>query len=95
MTWGQNYRNWPDRSLAWSDDLQRKIELFFDGEAAPTCTLSIVAWQDRPDGRYWKQEIVAKAVPIFGVQGRLFELLDRARVTADSWTAGDLRHIAP
>lgn len=93
MTRGQNYRNWPDRSLAWSGELQRRIELFFEGETASTCTLSAVAWQDRPDGRYWKHEIVAKAVPILTVQGRLFELLDRARVTADSWTAGDLRHM--
>lgn len=95
MTIGQNSHSWPDRGLAWSDDLQRKIHLFLDGETAITYTLSIVAWQDRPDGRYWKRETIAKAVPISAIRAKLFELLERARSTADSWAPGDLRHVNP
>jgi hypothetical protein len=86
----RNTRNWPDREFRWSDSLNRLIQIYLESEEHLTWTIWICASEDRNGSRYWKQETLAKAVPIEQLKGNLPELLESARTKVCSWSPGDL-----
>jgi len=86
----RNTRNWPNREFRWSDSLNRFIQIFLESEEHMTWTLWICASEDRDDGRYWKQETLAKAAPIEQLKANLPELLEKARTKVCSWSSSDL-----
>ena len=86
----KNYRD-ADRSLRWSDEINRAIWVHFMGKHGPSETyeVSVIAFQDRGDPRsprYIKSGIVADGVSV----DELDRVLERARRILASWTPSDL-----
>jgi len=90
MTLGRNYHSWPERSLVWTDDAQRKIQLYLDSEENLRYTVGIAAWRRSADGYFVRQEMIIESKSIDEIREDLSEILDRARLTVAAWSATDL-----
>jgi len=52
----RNNKDWPERSIAWGDEIRCLIQLYLADPAGVTFNLWICASADRGGKRYWKQE---------------------------------------
>ncbi|HET8551202.1 MAG TPA: hypothetical protein VFM97_01845 [Gammaproteobacteria bacterium] len=86
----KNYHNWPERSLTWSDGVDRLIQIYLADEEAMTFNLWLCASQDRGRERYLKKEFLIKEKPIGCIANRLNELLEQAKGRLEGWKAADL-----
>jgi len=86
----RNFRQWPERSLRWTDELERHIQILLHDEENLLFSVWLAAWRDEGDVRHWKRLSLATAEPIEQLRERLGALLDEARTTVCAWTAGDL-----
>ena len=90
LTLGKNTKNWPDREFRWEDTLRRLIQVYLEDQERLTWTMWICASEDRPSGRFWKQQTLIKAVPIEDLDSQLPDLLESAWLAVRQWTATDL-----
>jgi hypothetical protein len=86
----QNLHGWPERSLAWVEGVERKIQLLLQDRAALTFNVWITAWEERADGRYWKRAAVANGLAAEELPERLADLLEAGRAALVSWAVEDL-----
>jgi len=86
----RNFRQWPERSLRWTDDLERHIQILLQDEENLLFSVWLAAWRDEGEIRHWKRVSVATAVPIEQIEENLSGLLDRGRATLAAWSADDL-----
>jgi hypothetical protein len=86
----KNYKEWPERSLCWGEEMERQIQVLLGDEEGLRFNVWIAAWQDREDGRYWKRASLANVLSIEEIQMRLDEILENGREALDSWSEEDL-----
>jgi hypothetical protein len=86
-----NYHNWPERSLIWSSDgIERLIQIYLEDEKILTVNFWICASEDRGSERFWKHQLLRKAVPVEEIERDLNQLLSYAKETLDTWSGSDL-----
>ena len=90
LTLGKNTKNWPDREFRWEDTLRRLIQVYLEDQERLTWTMWICASEDRPSGRFWKQQTLIKAVTIEDLDSQLPDLLESAWLAVKQWNATDL-----
>ena len=81
---------WPDRSFRWGTPISRLIQIFVDAERGPTFKFWICAYEDREDGRYWRQETLASGLTIDVLARDLPALLESGYTRLMAWGASDL-----
>jgi hypothetical protein len=86
----KNYKDWPERSFVWDNNIRRLIQLYLVDEKLLTFNLWLCASQDRGDIRYWKQETPIRGQPIADFKDALAVLLRKGRITLESWSEADL-----
>lgn len=87
----KNYHAWPSRSLEWKDkNIEKKMEISLQDEKRVTYGFWLCAWQDKPDGRYWKNIFVKKNIPFLEIKINIQQLLGEGYKTLESWTEKDL-----
>ena len=85
-----NFAGWPERSLTWSDGIERTIQVLLADEEGLRFNVWIMAREDRPDGRFWKRKALASRLPIEAVRAGLPGYLEEGRGLLASWSAEDL-----
>ena len=85
-----NFAGWPERSLSWSEGVERTIQVLLADEESVLFNVWIMAREDRPDGRFWKRKALASRLPIEALRNGLPGFLDEGRRLLDSWSAEDL-----
>jgi hypothetical protein len=86
----QNLHGWPERSLAWLEGVERKIQVLLQDRAALTFNVWIAAWEERADGLFWKRAVVANGLTEAELKARIPELLEDGRAALASWAVEDL-----
>ena len=87
----RDYHSWPSRSLLWSSEIERKVEISLDNSTERrTYSVSAVAWADENGARYWRQEVVQGSIPGEDLATQLPHLLVAAYERARSWQRSDL-----
>jgi hypothetical protein len=85
-----NECGWPCRTLEWTTDIDRMIQVYLEDEHALTYTLWICAKQDRAGERHLRALALRESSPIDEIQGELEEILATACAEVNSWSASDL-----
>lgn len=85
-----NFAGWPERSLSWSDGIERTIQVLLGDEESLRFNVWIMACEDRPDGRFWKRKALANGLPMAAVRENLPDYLDQGRRLLVSWSVEDL-----
>ena len=86
----RNFREWPERSLRWQDDLERPIQIMLPDGTNLLFGVWLAAWRDEGEVRHWKRASLAAGKTIGQIEERLPALLDEAKQTVCAWTADDL-----
>lgn len=81
---------WPDRCFRWDSPIRRLIQIFVDEESVPTYKIWICAYEDRPLGRYWRQETLLAGGTADDLSARLTDILESAFESVSSWNSPDL-----
>ncbi len=79
----------PERSLLGASVIQYLFQIFPADEAAPRFNVWICAFQDRPDGRYWKTETVLRNADAHQITE---SVLEQSLKRLLSWNESDLVH---
>jgi len=90
MSLDRNHQDCPERSLTWGGPVKRLIQISLADKKTLTFNLWICAFEDREKNRYWKNELVKRAVSIEEISSNLPELLEVARTRVEAWKSGDL-----
>ena len=89
----KNYHNWPRRELEWvRDDIHRSISIL-QGEPSETCSMGVLAWQDRQDERYAADKWLKRSISWAELTDNLQELLEEAMAILNSWSEKDLKWV--
>ena len=80
----------PSRTLEWSADIDRVIQLYLDDSSKLTYTLVVGAKCDLGDKRRLKALPLRQAVEIEEIAAELPELLETALASANAWSEADL-----
>ena len=87
----RDYHNWPSRSLQWSSEIERKVEISLDSSTERrTYSVGAVAWVDEDGARYWRQEVIMGSIPGEDLATQLPHLIVAAYERAQSWQRSDL-----
>jgi len=90
LTLTKNDHGWPERSLTWVDGVERKLQVLLADESARTYNVWAVAWEDRPDGRFWKRAAIANGLTEAELCERLGALLAAGHAALAAWKLADL-----
>src|SRR6202035_2837967 len=94
LSLSRNYHGHPERSLRWSNEVQRLIQLYLADSDRMTLNLWLCASQDRGGTRYWRREFLVKDKRLEEFSEGLPSLLGEAYATVDSWAADSLESAA-
>ncbi|MBW2422108.1 MAG: hypothetical protein JRH19_26485 [Deltaproteobacteria bacterium] len=86
----KNFAGWPERSLTWTDGVERKIQVLLGDEQSLRFNVWIMACEDRADGRFWKRKALANGLPLAVLREKLPDWLDEGQRLLTSWSAEDL-----
>jgi hypothetical protein len=86
----RNFAGWPERSLARTDEFERKIQVLLGDEESLRFNVWIMACEDRADGRFWKRKALANGLPIAALREKLPAYLDEGQRLLASWSVEDL-----
>ena len=86
LTVTKNFKDWPERSLAWGTDVRCLIQVFLTDQSALTFNLWICASQDRGGSRFWKKEMPCKESQASEIARDLFQLLEAEKQKLDHWS---------
>lgn len=81
----KNYHNVPERSLTWTEDNEKVIQIYLENANKQTYHLWICAVKDINGERYWKQEYLMKDQPLAVIESNLSRELDTATNILRSW----------
>ena len=85
-----NYHNWPERSLTWGSAPERFIQISLADEQDLLFTVGLGAWEDRSQGRFWKNRTLIASKSLDELRPQLLQLLETAKEEGDGWTSEDL-----
>jgi hypothetical protein len=85
-----NFAGWPERSLTWTDGIERKIQILLGDEESLRFNVWIMACEDRPDGRFWKRKALANGASIAAIHENLSTYLEEGQRLLASWSVEDL-----
>ncbi|MCJ7590893.1 MAG: hypothetical protein MUO51_06025 [Woeseiaceae bacterium] len=93
LTISKNYKDWPERSVVWGDDVRCIIQLYLVDEKDLTFNLWICASQDRERKRFWKTETPIREQRVGQFRDRLAEELREGHRKVVEWSgrAADLK----
>jgi hypothetical protein len=80
----------PSRTLEWTGDVDRMLQIYLEDEDALTFTMWICAKQDRAGKRYLKALALRDGVPFRKIKRELSDLLEAGYRILASWTESDL-----
>jgi hypothetical protein len=87
LTISKNYKDWPERSVAWNDGPGCLIQLYLDDEKALTWKLWLCCSEDRGNQRFWKNEFLINGESVPSFSERLAELLAEGYGKLRGWQA--------
>ena len=85
-----NTKNWPDRELRWTHQIERRIHIYLENENELTWSLCISICQFRNSIHMQKDKIIFKEIDITEMRSLLPEKLEEAYEIVTGWNAGDL-----
>ena len=74
-------------------DIGRASHIYLADERAQTFVVWICVFEDRADGRYWKETTLRGPEAIDAIAGDLEEVLEAGRTQAEAWHATDLAFV--
>lgn len=86
----KNYHNWPERSLTWTDENKKLIQIYLADENKHTYNFWICASRDLDGQRLWKQDYLVKEESFTKLSDALESRLDKALDMLSSWKNKDL-----
>ncbi len=87
----KNHKNSPGRHFRWGCPVSRLIEIYGHGGGKyERWNFGVIAYEDRPEGRYWKKSTVKKSISIEELEKELPKLIYQAYDLVTSWTREDL-----
>ncbi|NKB34954.1 MAG: hypothetical protein GKR91_17800 [Pseudomonadales bacterium] len=85
----KNYKDNPERSIIWGDNVRCLIQLYLSDEAGLTFNLWFCASQDRGNKRYWKQEMAVRNKRIEDFREDLESLLNDGYKKLTQWSGDE------
>jgi hypothetical protein len=82
----KNHKGWPERSVAWGDDIRCLIQLYLADPKALTWNFWICCSQDRAGERFWRREFLIEQQTADRFSNRLSDLLPLARQRLLDWS---------
>ncbi len=83
------------RAYRWKSDIGRLIEIFLESEEHLTWRMGVIAYEDRKEGRFWKNKTFYMPGPISGIHENLEHLLEECWLTVSSWKSEQLYNANP
>ena len=87
----RNSRGWPERSLRWGTEVNRKFQIYLAEEKSEMFTVGVVAWKDGAQGRAWRQKILRESQPWVAIREELAVLIEEGVRLVDGWGESDLK----
>jgi hypothetical protein len=78
------------RGYRWETDIGRLLEIFIESYEYRTWRMGITAYEDRPEGRFWKTKTLFMPATISSLEPKLEGLLEEGWRTVTSWKSKDL-----
>jgi hypothetical protein len=82
----KNYKDWPERSIAWGDNVRCLIQIYLVDDKKLTFNLWLCASQDRGLKRYWKNEFLVKEKTVDEFRDNLALLLREGFEKLTAWS---------
>ncbi len=82
----RNLKDWPERSMAWGNDVSCLIQLYLVDDKLLTFNLWLCVTQDRATKRYWKNETPIKEKQASEFKDTLFEQLVEGHQKVLEWS---------
>ena len=83
----KNYKDWPERSIAWTENNTRLlIQLYLADIDKISWNIWLCCSQDRDESRFWRQEFLISKQRMSEFEGRLAELLEAAKTRLCDWS---------
>ena len=78
------------RAFRWETDIGRLIEIFIESYEYRTWRMGIIAYEDRAQRRFWKNETLFMPESIDKLEPDLEKLLEKGWETVSRWKSDDL-----
>jgi hypothetical protein len=83
----KNLKEWPERSIRWGNNVRCLMQAFLVDKTSLAVNFWICAYEDRGEGRYWKQEMLRQTVQASDLQNEGEKLLETGKRRLDHWSA--------